>query len=499
MGKHSHDGGFFGRKRPTVGTPREVRGLRKLESVPRSGKSKEPRARLGEAKSRRTGPLEQAPQRLKAERDRRRNRYKKVALFSAVAVAVLAVVASAGAYAWLRQLENTMRPSVQDAELMASLEKTEPQKPYTVLLLGADKRNTEEPYRTDTMILAKVDPQQGQVWLLSIPRDTRVDVPGHGSVKINQAYTIGGPQGSIEAVRDLTGVAINHYMEMDFEGFAKAVDALGGVWLDVPVAIDDWDASSHSRNHRAAQIDAGYQLLDGEHALTFVRARHQFVDQDFSRMKNQQAFFKALADQIAKSQNIVKLPRVVSTVAPFIETDMSLIDMVRTAQALRDAGGESVSTATLVGEWRSPFVHVDEANMSALVEKMNAGISFESTKTPEPAASTEAAATRDPSEVTVTVRNGGGIAGCAKQASSILKARGYEVREVGNAKQFVYDKTLVVYKDDSASAAALAEVLPPGAKTVESRGMYSFDTDVLVVIGKDWDVAKVPVDPIRTN
>jgi hypothetical protein len=291
-------------------------------------------------------------------------------------------------------------------------------------------------------------------------------------------------------------------MQVDFKGFEEAVEALGGVWIDVPVEIDDWAASSHSPHHRASHIDAGYQLLDGEHALTFVRARKQFVDQDFSRMKNQQIFFKALADQVAKTQNIAKLPRVVSSIAPYIKTDMSLMEMIRTAQAMRGAGGKSLYTATIPGEWRSPFIYTDEAKMAELVAKMKAGQSFEDKpaqdKDPEGGAATPAEA-KKPSEISLTVRNGGGIAGCAKQASSILKARGFEVAEVGNANQFVYDETLVVYKSDEASAEQVAAVLPPGVKLVESRGMYSFDTTVLVVIGKDWDLARVPVTPVTTN
>ncbi len=350
------------------------------------------------------------------------------------------------------------------------------------------------------MILAKIDPKTKQVWMLSIPRDTRAEIEGHGVGKINSAFTYGGEEGAIKAVKKLTGVSVNHYMNVDFKGFKKAVDALGGVWVDVPVEINDKEAASH--NKKAAHIDAGKQLLDGDHALTFVRARHQFADQDFSRMKNQQIFFKALADQVAKSGNIAKLPRVVSSVAPYVQTDMSLMDMIRTAQALRSAGSESLYTATLEGVWRSPFIYPDEKKKEKLIEKMKAGESFEGTKTAKPkskkkssSASAETTAEK-PGDITLTVRNGGGIGGSAKQAASILRARGFDVGAVGNADRMVYDETLVVYKKREPNAALVATALPPGTKIVESRGMYRFDSDVLVVIGKDWDLAKVPVAPI---
>ncbi len=496
MGKHSaHGGGSFGRKRSAgsaSGSGR--RGMRTLGSPKVSSPSSE-RLRVPQDGTQRPDALQKAPAHLKAERERRHKRWRQFGIIAGITLAVLLVGGMAAAAIWARNLQSTM--VVREEKVVASLEKAKPQEPYTVLILGGDKRKSEA-YRTDTMILTRIDPKTKRIWMLSIPRDSRVVIPGHGAAKINSAFTYGGAEGAIDAVKQLTGVKINHYMEVDFRGFEKAVDALGGVWIDVPVAIDDKQAASHNKS--ASRIDAGYQLLDGEHALTFVRARHQFADQDFSRMKNQQLFFKALADQVAKTQNIAKLPGVVSSVAPYISTDMSLIDMIKTAQALSSAGSKNVSAATLKGTWKTPFIWVDEENKKKLIERMEAGESFEGTTTPkakESDAGTEETSAKKPSEITLTVRNGGGISGCAKQCSSILKARGYDVTEVGNANQFVYEKTLVVYRSDAQAAEQVAEALPPGAKLVESRGMYSFDSDVLVVIGKDWNLEKVPVTTVN--
>lgn len=496
MGKHSNSsGGLFGRKKPGRGVARDHRKLRTIETGPAAKSPGTPRDRVGKKKGSRTGPLEQAPARLKAERDRRRHNYKRIAAISGVSLLAIAAAAIIGGFLFLRSVEGTMQLSNED-KLSISLEKAKPQEPYTVLILGGDRREGQDTYRTDTMMLARVDPRTKQVWMISIPRDTRVEIPDKGASKINSAFVYNGAEGAVDAVNQLLGVPINHYMEVDFEGFSSAVDALGGVWIDVPVAIDDKQAASHSPS--ASRIDPGYQLLDGDHALTFVRARHQFVDQDFSRMKNQQMFFKALASQAAKTQNIAKLPRVVSSIAPYIRTDMSLVEMIRTAQALRGSGADSIHTATLEGDWRSPFIYPDEEKKAELIEKMMAGVSFEATSVPEATSEAEAGA-RKPAEIDVAVRNGAGIDGLAKQASSILKAQGFDVGEVGNAKQPVYDKTLVIYKDDKRSAEVVASVLPPGAKVVESRGMYSFETRILVVVGKDWDLAKVPVAPVKTE
>ncbi len=511
MGKHSpqKDGGFGsgkrGSRRPIRRrTPQTIASGAELSSASfRRGKLA--RERMSDPRERKQGALEAAPERLKAERDRRSRRARRVALVAAGALAVLFVTAAVGVFAWANHLENTMQKTVYRKEkLDVDVKKAEPQKPFNLLLLGYDKRPKDAVYRSDTIILARVDPVTKQVWMLSIPRDAKVQVPGHGTRKINEAFSLGQEQLAIETVEQFTGLPVNHFMGINFKGFHKAVDAMGGVWVDVEVAINDREADA-SPGKRASRIDPGYQKLDGEHALTYVRTRHTFADQDFGRMRNQQTFFLAVADQIAEKTSVARLPRIVAAIAPYISTDMSLFQMMRTAQALKGAGSKRVYTETIPGQWRSPFVVVDAAQMEKLLAKLEAGEPFKTPKPSEEATGTVGAvqasqgSTVAPSKVRVTVRNGAGIAGCAKQASSVLKAQGFKVVEVGNAGQFVYDKTLVVHKDDPDIAALVARALPPGAKLVPSRGMYAFDGDILVVVGKDWDVAKVPVTPVTSN
>ncbi len=411
------------------------------------------------------------------------------------------LLAAGGVYAYAKYIERTMQSTVlKQAKLGDVLTKAKPMEPVNILVLGADYRKGDVQYRTDSMIVVHVDPQAKKVWMISIPRDTRVEYQGQGAIKINAAHVYGGPKGAVTSVEALTGLKMNHYFELNFQGFKQAVDAVGGVWIDVPVAIDDIKADQ-SPKHRARKIDAGYQRLDGEHALTFVRARHQFADQDFSRMKNQQLFFLALADQIGKVGNVAKIPSLVSSVAPYIQTDMSLVDMIKMAQALRGAGSDNVYTATMKGEWKSPFIYGDVKQLEGLVKAIKEGRSFEPTPTTESSTTADAtkAAAKKPSQIRVTVRNGSGLNGVAKQAASILKAKTFTVGEVGNTNQSVYGDTMIIYKDDLAAAQLVASAMPPGTKIVQSRGMYSFDTDILVVVGKDWDVAKVPAAPVTSQ
>jgi len=433
---------------------------------------------------RRTGKLEAAPA-LPGDSVRRKGRAKRVALVSLLVLAVL-VIGAAG-FVW-GHLNDALKTMQADDQTQAAVKEviTEPkaEEPFTMLLLGDDSRAGEAMARSDTMIVARVDPKTKQVWMLSIPRDTRVEIPGHGVEKINTATAYGGPALAIQTVEEFLDVEINGYMTVNFTGFVEMVDSLGGVWIDVETEIDDRKAASHSENASARHIDAGYQLLDGEHALTFVRSR-DYVDGDFSRMANQQQFFKALADQVKKIGNATRLPGIIKSMASHMSTTMSASQMVKVALALMDAGSENVYTATVLGEWKSPYVYTDEALKEKLVASMKAGISFDET-----APVTQEAV--DPADVTVAVRNGAGITGIAASAASVLTGDGFKVTEVGNANQFVYDRTLIVYMESSADGLAMAQAVSaslPIGDLVKSNGMYSFATDILVVVGSDWQTA----------
>ena len=456
---------------------------------------------LSDPRSRRRGSLESAPARLRVERDRRRSRTKTVVLSLLGGVLFLLIVGAVGVYAYARHIESTMRSTIiQQQHIDTVLTKAKPMDPFNILILGADYRPGDTAYRTDSMMVAHVDPTTRKLWMLSIPRDTRVILPGHGAHKITEAHYYGGPKGAIDAIEKLTGLKMNHYLELNFQGFTKAVDALGGVWVDVPVTINDTKADETPHN-TASHIDAGYQLLDGPHSLTFVRARHQFVDQDFTRMKDQQLFFKALADQVSKVDNVAKLPGVVSAVAPYISTDMSLIDMIKLAQALKGAGSKNLYTTTAMGTWTSPFIYVDQADLTKKVNDIKNEVPFDKTKAKASTSATAAlsATAKKPSDITLTIRNGAGLSGVAKQAATILKAKGFRIGPVGNANQSVYKQTFVIYKTDASAAALVSKYLPPGVRIVQSRGMYSFTGNVLIVIGKDWDVSKVPAAAVVTQ
>ena len=180
--------------------------------------------------------------------------------------------------------------------------------------------------------------------------------------------------------------------------------------------------------------------------------------------------------------------------APYIATDMSLVDMIRLAQALKGAGSKNLYTATAKGEWSSPFIYVDQANLDKLVKDDQEGRAVR-----EAEAETGRRRRSSPPSVTVTVRNGSGMSGVANQAATILKAKDFKIKDVGNAGQNVYKKTLIIYKTDHGRGESRGEVPAAGHDDRAEPRHVHVHGQVLVVVGKDWDVSKVPAAPVVTQ
>ncbi len=186
------------------------------------------------------------------------------------------------------------------------------------LLIGSDRRADIPSMgaRADTIMLVHLSGRGDRVSLISIPRDGWVPVPGHGTTKINAAFAYGGPSLLIRTVERLSGVRIDHYAALDFGGFVKMTDALGGV--DVTITKDTYDPM-HERRWKA-----GSQHLNGVEALDFVRQRWNLPDGDLDRIKRQQAFLHALAAKALDTRNPIKIDRFVRAVTGAVTVDDSV-------------------------------------------------------------------------------------------------------------------------------------------------------------------------------
>lgn len=418
---------------------------------------------------------------------RRAERRRRVLFGCLGATALALLVAAVSVAVYLNGIEWLLHRGIrQDEGIIKALtpsDKSAPRtvtQPFWMLVVGVDAREGEDAARSDTILLAYVDPNRKRVTVVSIPRDTRARIEGHGTNKINTALFYEGPEGLIKAIKGLTGAQVTHYVAVDFNGFKDIVDAMGGVWLDVPELIVDKKAANY--DPKSYVVEPGMQKLDGPHALTFVRSRN-FPEGDIARIRNQQLFLRALGKQTLKLGNVFKAKGIIDAVARNAETSLKITEMMSLTADLMKMQENSFETVTLPGEpkyvGQVSYVIPDDEAIEELMARIAAGESVMAT------ASAESTGTVKPSMVTVAVRNGVGVAGIAAECAGALEKAGFRIQEVGNAGQFVYDRTLIVYAKDKRKAAVVRESLGTG-DIVESRGMYAFKTDVLVVVGKDW-------------
>jgi len=221
--------------------------------------------------------------------------------------------------------------------------------PFTVLLLGLDARPSERTGRSDAIVVARYDPKANRLFLLSVPRDTRAEIPGHGVGKVNTAYVLGGPELVEKTVSQLLDLKIDRYAVFRWEGFIRAVDLLGGVELEVEYDMRHRDSSAGALSE--INLRAGRQKLDGKKALQYVRWRNDGKG-DIGRVGRQQKLLKALAKETLKPENLPHLPRIAAEVLRHTDTNISPAEVVsllsRSVSVL--SGGLEIEAATLPGE-----------------------------------------------------------------------------------------------------------------------------------------------------
>jgi polyisoprenyl-teichoic acid--peptidoglycan teichoic acid transferase len=213
--------------------------------------------------------------------------------------------------------------------------------PTTVLVLGSDQRG-HQPARSDSILLMRFNPHTHTVSQLSIPRDTLVNVPGHGQTKINEAYFWGGTPLAIKVVSGFTGVPINHVMLVNFHGFPAMIDSVGGVVVNVP-----HDISSLYIGGRTVHFKKGPQLMNGKRALIYSRIRHS--DNDFMRMGRQQQVIQALETKISRPRNALHLPWTGASFMRHVATDLSTNQILGLAYIDWRAKGDRQYKSVLLG------------------------------------------------------------------------------------------------------------------------------------------------------
>ena len=218
-----------------------------------------------------------------------------------------------------------------------------PPAPVDILVMGLDSRGNEGIVtRTDSIMVVGVNPAQFDISLLSIPRDLFVDVQGYGMQRINTVNVLGelnqpnsGAQFLSQTVERNFGIGVDKYARLDFQAFIALVDAVGGIDIDVPYAITDYDFPTPDYGTITIHFDAGMQHMDGERALIYARTRH--ADDDYQRAARQQLVLAALTQKLANPFNWVSA---MAALNQHIETNLNLVDIVKISPVLIFSGGD---------------------------------------------------------------------------------------------------------------------------------------------------------------
>ncbi|MDD3890092.1 MAG: LCP family protein [Syntrophomonadaceae bacterium] len=261
-------------------------------------------------------------------------------------------------------------------------QKLEKSQPVNILFMGIDARAKEVNSRSDTMILASINKKTKQVALVWIPRDTRVKVKGHYA-KINSVNYVMGPEEACKVVGDLFDTKVKYYAVTNFTGFAKIIDILGGVDIDVEMNMYHPDPNS-SLN---INLTKGLHHLNGQDALRYVRFRGG-PTADIGRTGRQQTFIKALGKEMMQGENIFKLPQLIPEISDNIHTNIPLKDILYMAEVGRDFDTDNIVTQTLPGfpftdpQTGASYWEVDQEISHGIIDKLFAGETFEVAKDP---------------------------------------------------------------------------------------------------------------------
>lgn len=283
-------------------------------------------------------------------------RHKVATILVALVLALLAAVVGFGVYLNAQLGDLSRFDSSLDDRQRAPRATGEAAEAENILLLGTDKGNGETieqeladgewstgAFRSDTIMLVHIPADQSQAFLVSLPRDSYVPIPGHGRQKVNAAFSFGGPDLAVRTVENLTGVYVDHIAMIDWTGFKDLTHAIGGVKVTVAETFTD------TKNNRT--WEAGTYDLEGQQALDYVRTRYGLEGGDFDRIKRQQNFLRAVMKKTVSKgtlANPIKLTRLLHavTAATTVDSGWTSGDIRGLALDLRDLGPSDVQYIT---------------------------------------------------------------------------------------------------------------------------------------------------------
>jgi LCP family protein required for cell wall assembly len=431
----------------------------------------------------------------------RRRRLARVLSWIAVSLSASVLVISGVGFALVKYYDGNINRIKEDifgpaADRPAKLDG----KAKNFLLVGSDSREgaTKEELkqsgteftpgrRSDTMILIHLSAKQDKALLMSFPRDLYVEVPGKGPGKINTAFAAGGPALTIATVEQLTDIRIDHYIEVNFNGFRRMVDALDGVEVCLPAPAKEKDSG--------IDLPAGKSTVRGAQALAFVRQRKGLPRGDIDRIGRQQQFLGAMLRRATSKGILLRPDRLLSfldTVTDSIQVDknLSFNTMKDLALRLKDLDPAKVTFVTV------PIDRLARRGGQSVVlmDEIQSDLLFRSIREDDaiPGASAAPSAPPSnlivaPSRVRVRVLNGAGVKGLAARAAEDLRGVGFRIVDTGNADSETYEDTIVRHGPDREDSARTLAAAVPGARIQLDQSMRG---SVELVVGRNYAGAR---------
>ena len=409
----------------------------------------------------------------------RRARRRRALLVAAGLMSALVMLASGSAWALTSYINDHL------GRLNAGTTGTPSSGPLNILVAGLDERTGLTPRQqtllhvgrstgetnTDTLMLVHVPADHRFVRVVSLPRDSWVNIPGHGMNKINAALGLGGPQLMVQTVEQATGLTVNDYVEVNFLGFVKVIDALGGVNICLPYAVND--------AYSGLRMSAGLHHVNGITALEFARDRHSFATSDLARIQDQQQLIStALSEGISSGvlANPVRLESFLSAASAAIRVDQGF-NVVSLADELRGISPSAVTFTTVPLASTNYMTPTGES--AVLWDSGGAAALFNQLKTDQPPSARAPARGHRParhglrrSQVSLDVYNGTQIAGLSAAAGRQLAALGFRVNRSGvDWTSQNITQTVIQYPAGQKASAQLVRQALPGAALAQVNGL----------------------------
>jgi LCP family protein required for cell wall assembly len=430
----------------------------------------------------------------------RRARQRRAVLMAVGAMSALVMLASGSAWALTSYINGHL------GRVNAGTAGTPSSGPLNIVVAGLDERSgltsrqqtqlhvgrNQGETDTDTLMVVHVPASHRSVQVISLPRDSWVNIPGHGMNKINSALGLGGPQLMVQTIEQATGLTINDYVEVNFLGFVKVIDALGGVNICLPYAVDD--------SYSGLRMSAGVHHVNGITALEYARDRHSFATSDLARIQDQQQLISTALGEGIKSgmlANPVRLENFLSATSAAIRVDQGF-NVVSLADELR---GLSTSAVTFTTVPLSNTNYITPSGQSAVLWNSSAAATlFNGLKNDQAPSAPGKASPAHPasahtlrrSQVSLDVYNGTFVGGLSAAAGQELTTLGFAVHQSGIdwTSQNV-TQTVIQYPAGQRAAAALVRQAIPGAALQRVKGL----TRVRVVLGANDHTVTAPSSP----